>query len=147
MPSMDWPFNISSKFPPGKVLLNLGHFLKTMHFWSLVGEAKMCLGTEHFVYIQVFLNQELEKCSDGSNAISSNIERTRTSIFEHRTDSNINFWTSNRYIRILAIEAIFPYPNPKKTQSLKIAKTRTQKTNKKKHKLENWNSIKSNSEQ
>ena len=28
-------------------------------------------------------------CSDGSNAILSNIDRTRTSFFEHRTNSNV----------------------------------------------------------
>ena len=55
----------------------------------------------HFSYTKFNRNQTLKSriieqpfctdipASDGSNTIISNIERTRTSVFEHRTDTNV----------------------------------------------------------
>ena len=43
------------------------------------------------------------KGSDGSNTILSNIDRTRTSFFEHRTNSNVFiYWWSNSNTLFLA---------------------------------------------
>ena len=62
----------------------------------------------HFSYTKFNRNQTLKSriieqpfctdipASDGSNTIISNIERTRTSVFEHRTDTNVFIiWESN----------------------------------------------------
>ena len=51
-----------------------------------------------YIWSQFYTYFSQLKCtvSDGSNTILSNIERTRTSFFEHRTDMNVFIiWESN----------------------------------------------------
>ena len=84
-----------------KIIIFL-NFEWTRMSWSLGNQTRKPYFSQWTISYQTSFNQPLLS-SDGSNTILSNIDRTRTSYFEHRTNSNMFIcWWSNSNTLFLA---------------------------------------------